>query len=204
MGRGLLIALEGIDGAGTSTQIPRLAAYVRDHGHPVHATAEPSGHPIGLALRQALAGQPRLSEATLALLFAADRLDHLEREIEPALASNTVVLTDRYLLSSYAYQACQLSLDWIVAINSQARAPDLSFFFRISPETAAKRRQARGGAPEHFDANQRQEQVARRYEEALSMSGLGDIFVVNAEAPVDVVTQQLQKHMDTLLHRERH
>ncbi|HET6345426.1 MAG TPA: dTMP kinase, partial [Myxococcota bacterium] len=94
MHRGLLVALEGIDGAGTSTQIAPLAAFLRARGRDVVTTAEPSGGPVGVLLRQALQGRPRLDDATLALLFAADRLDHLAREVEPALARGAVVLTD--------------------------------------------------------------------------------------------------------------
>src|SRR5690242_14637174 len=108
MHRGMLVALEGIDGSGTSTQMGPLAALVRARGCEVVTTAEPTGGPIGMLLRQALRRQLRLDDATLALLFAADRLDHLSHEVEPALARGAVVLTDRYILSSYAYQSSTL------------------------------------------------------------------------------------------------
>ena len=197
--RGLLIALEGIDGAGTSTQVQPLARYVRSLGHTVYTTAEPSRGPVGLLLRQALRGAAPLGEEALALLFAADRLEHLEREIVPQLAQGAVVISDRYLLSSYAYQVSKLPLPWIQTVNAHARAPDASLYFRVSQKTAAARRTARGGPPEHFDAAARQQQVSDAYEAALGLPRIGNVCVIDAEAAVDEVTAQLQRCIHTLL-----
>src|SRR6185503_20411145 len=103
--RGALIVLEGVDGAGTTTQVRLLAERLRARGSRVHTTAEPSSGPIGKLLRRALSGRltdgdapdaARPSWQTLALLFAADRLDHLAREVEPELAAGAIVLCDRY------------------------------------------------------------------------------------------------------------
>src|SRR5574341_1198614 len=92
----LLIALEGIDGAGTTTQAALLCDWLRGMGTRVHRTQEPSAGPIGQLLRLLLRGPLRVDPAAVALLFAADRLDHLAREIEPQLASGAHVVTDRY------------------------------------------------------------------------------------------------------------
>lgn len=197
--RGWLIALEGIDGAGTSTQLQPLAAHVRSLGRTVHTTAEPSRGAIGVLLRQGLSGALTLSEEALGLLFAADRLEHLQREVEPALAAGAVVLTDRYLLSSYAYQASKLPLAWVQKLNAHARAPDASLYFRVSPQTAAARRAARDGPVERFDAAARQEAVAGAYEAALGLPGIGNVCVIDAEASVDEVTAQLKRCVATLL-----
>lgn len=138
--RVLFIALEGLDGAGTTTQRDLLADALRELGHSVHVTHEPSQGPIGKTIRDILAGAwAPFDERALALLFAADRLDHLTREIEPALASGKVVITDRYTLSSLAYQARKRGLPWITSINAKAREPDLTIFLEVSVDVCMQR-----------------------------------------------------------------
>jgi dTMP kinase len=94
--RGKFLVLEGIDGSGTTTQLDRAVAYVQGLGHAAVATREPSTGPIGRLLREALLGHlgltdgSRMDGRSMALLFAADRIDHLQREIEPQLASMPV------------------------------------------------------------------------------------------------------------------
>src|SRR5262249_6124956 len=102
---GRFIVLEGIDGAGTTTQRERLAAWLRSLGRSVHPTAEPPSGPSRSLIRTVLnpASGP-FDKHAMALLFAADRRDHLHREVEPQLAAGAIVLSDRYLLSSLAYQ----------------------------------------------------------------------------------------------------
>src|SRR5690349_6199392 len=100
-GSGLLIAVEGADGAGTTTQCRRLVDWLRASGREAHLTREPSTGPVGALIRQVLAGTHASFDPTaLALLFAADRLDHIAREIAPARDRGAVVVTDRYVLSS--------------------------------------------------------------------------------------------------------
>src|SRR3989442_1021120 len=100
---GRFIVLEGIDGAGTTTQTVELSVALRKDGRKVVVTREPSGRWVGQLIREVLVGQKMFPPAAVALLFAADRLDHLEREIKPALAGGEDVISDRYLLSSLAY-----------------------------------------------------------------------------------------------------
>jgi dTMP kinase len=111
--KGHFIVFEGIDGAGTTTQSRLLQETLTRDNVPIHLTAEPSDGPIGLIIRQILGGRivvkgmsglrpPRWP--TMALLFAADRLDHLESEILPNLADGITVLSDRYVYSSLLYQ----------------------------------------------------------------------------------------------------
>src|SRR5438105_216358 len=105
MKRGKLIVLEGIDGAGTTTQAARLGLHLAAHQLPVHVTREPSDGPLGLEIRKILRGSHApFDPSALALLFAADRMDHVARVVEPALARGVNVVSDRYQLSSYVYQ----------------------------------------------------------------------------------------------------
>src|SRR5271167_2017910 len=108
---GRFVVLEGIDGSGTTTQVARLADRLRAQGVAVRATREPSDGPLGTLVRHVLSGRVVIPGgrapgwATMALLFAADRLDHVESEIEPFLAEGGDVISDRYDASSLAYQS---------------------------------------------------------------------------------------------------
>jgi len=161
---GRFIVLEGIDGSGTTTQTLRLAESLRSDGHSVLSTHEPSDGPIGVVLRQALTRRlAGLSDRVLALLFAADRLHHLAAVVEPALAEGKVVVSDRYVLSSLAYQGMRLPLAWVESLNAAARRPDLTLYLDVDARTAAGRRLGRGGVEEIFDADEVQRAVARSY-----------------------------------------
>ena len=103
---GKLIVLEGIDGSGTTTQARLLCEWLAGRGVAVHLTREPSDGPVGRLIREILHGaHAPVAGDTMALLFAADRVDHLSREVLPALDRGTHVVTDRYYHSSLAYQA---------------------------------------------------------------------------------------------------
>jgi dTMP kinase len=192
MPQGKLIALEGIDGSGTTTQAADLADHLREAGHAVHVTAEPSDGPVGVLIRRVLRGELDTSERVLAMLFAADRLDHLEREVEPHLAAGAVVVTDRYLLSSLAYQAVDNPVDWIVELNAEARRPDLSILLRVDAGTAASRREERGGDPERFDAIERQRRIAELYDRGFARDDVGPVAVIDGGQSFDAVASELQ------------
>jgi dTMP kinase len=165
------VVLEGIDGAGTTTQTERLVAALRARGGVAVATREPSDGPIGAMLRQILRGRVigptggAPAPEQLALLFAADRLDHVAAEIDPALAAGTVVISDRYDYSSVAYQSAHDAgqIVWLRELNRFARRPDLTIVLDVSPEVASARRRARAGAQEIFDDEALQAHLAGFY-----------------------------------------
>lgn len=162
---GVLIVIEGLDGAGTTTQAKRLA----DHfGATAHLTRQPSDGPVGRLIREMLTGSHSipgqdLSQNTFGLLFAADRLDHLQREVEPALAAGKTVISDRWYHSSFAYQGTGAERDWISALNARARRPELTIFLEVRPEVAAKRRAAAKRRQELFEDLQMQIEVDAGY-----------------------------------------
>ena len=151
--KGRLIVVEGIDGAGSSTQAERLVEWIRQTGRPVALTAEPTKGPIGVLLRQVLKGRVigrspdgevlQMDNDVIALLFAADRLDHLACEIGPLLAVGTQVVSDRYYHSSLLYQSLAGDLAWIRKLNSHARPPDVTYVLDLSAEQATSRRSVR-------------------------------------------------------------
>ncbi|PWG59531.1 dTMP kinase [Bifidobacterium catulorum] len=107
---GLFISFEGVDGVGKTTQVERLRQYLESRGRTVLVTREPGGTPLGVALRRLLLGGVDGAGADIApraeaLIFAADRAQHVAETIRPALSRGEIVITDRYLDSSLAYQA---------------------------------------------------------------------------------------------------
>ncbi len=200
---GRFIVLEGIDGSGTTTQAARLAATLRAAGHAVVSTREPSDGPLGVVLRQALTKRLLgLSDRALALLFAADRLDHLASVVEPALAEGKVVVSDRYVLSSLAYQGMRLPLAWVETLNAAARPADLTLYLEVDPGTAARRRQGRGGAAELFDADEVQRAVARAYGRVVRKHSRAQRVVrVDGGAAPDEVAREILSRVRTVLPR---
>ncbi len=167
--RGRFIVLEGIDGSGTTTQLERMVSWVEALGFPAVATQEPSRGPIGRLLREALLGKlamadgTRMEGRTMALLFAADRRDHLQREVEPNLAAGTTVISDRYLMSSLAYQAEEADRDWVAQLARGIPRPDLTILLDLPVEAAARRRAAAGRPVERYDADSYLAKVAGNY-----------------------------------------
>jgi dTMP kinase len=199
---GRLIALEGIDGAGTTTLAERIARALGEGGQAVHLTREPSRGPIGLELRKILAGaHAPFDPVAVALLFAADRVDHLAREIRPALAAGTHVVSDRYVLSSLAYQSLDVPRDEVAAFNAAAPPADLTLLLDVPVEVAAARRQARGGPVELYDDEAVQRRVAAAYrDEAARLAAAGHaVLVVDATATVDAVFAALWPAVQTCL-----
>jgi dTMP kinase len=174
---GRFIVLEGIDGSGTTTQARRLGVALEERGHAVCLTCEPTPGPVGKLIRQALrhellaeggSGVRPLSWSTMALLFAADRGDHLDSVVLPALASGKTVVCDRYVLSSILYQSVtstegEASVPFIRALNARARRPDLTIVLDVSNEVAESRRAARGGPAEMFEVTEIQRNLALAY-----------------------------------------
>jgi dTMP kinase len=186
-----LIVIEGLDGAGTTTQARRLVAHLGDGAH---FTREPSDGPIGKLIREMLAGghsipDGKLSQSTFGLLFAADRLDHLQREVEPQLAAGKLVVSDRWYHSSLAYQGTGADRDWITQLNSRARRPELTIFLQVRPEVAAARRAAAKRTEELFEAIEMQRAVEAGYKATLSELGAAGerIETLDGELPEDQV-----------------
>jgi dTMP kinase len=140
--RGVLLALEGVDGCGKSTQAGLLAAALRERALEVVLTCEPSDGPIGQHIREYFQGPVRELSAKEELnLFMADRREHVEEVIKPALAEGKIVITDRYYYSSVAYQgALGLDPDRILVQNETlAVPPDLTIIFTLPVAQALAR-----------------------------------------------------------------
>ncbi len=195
---GRFIVLEGLDGAGTTTQAQLLCERLRREGRRAHVTAEPSSGPVGALIRQILKGRigggrggkgPFVGWG-LALLFAADRQDHVHTEIAPKLLDGIDVVCDRFTMSSLAYQGAQLGdVRWIQEINREAAGTDVVIFLRVRPEVALRRRHAASVDRDIFEVDAFQRKVARSYEESIRrLRRAGETVVeLDGEAPVEDV-----------------
>lgn len=194
MATGRLIAIEGIDGAGTTTQARRLVDWLKASGLRAHLTREPSDGPVGRLLREILAGEHAPTDATtLSLLFAADRADHLQREVEPAIADGQVVVSDRWYHSSLAYQGAEEERAWILELNRRARRPDMTIILDVDAEVAAGRRAADGRTEEIFDGLEVQKRVAAGYREVAAALGDSErIELIDGHADPDEVARRIQ------------
>ncbi|MHA1648859.1 MAG: dTMP kinase [Candidatus Helarchaeota archaeon] len=140
MQKGKFIVLDGIDGVGTTTHSQALKAWLEKQGYAVIWTQEPTNRRIG-SLIQKLIKSDKTSPITDALLFAADRNDHTENIIKPALAADKIVISDRYVEASIAYQtAAGVDMSWILELNKFVTQPDLTIILDIKPEIGLQRK----------------------------------------------------------------
>lgn len=157
------VVFEGIDGAGTSTQMRLLAE--RDSGKKIACTAEPTERPTGKFLRQILAGKEKVAPQTAAYLFAADRAEHIwgQGGIVDQTKNGLTVVSDRYLFSNLAYQGVTCGEDLPKTLNSPFPLPQLLFFFDISAQKSLERVEKRGEAKEIYENEKFLSDTASRY-----------------------------------------
>ncbi len=209
---GLFIVLEGVDGAGTTTHTGLLARALRKKGLPIHTTREPSDGPVGVLIRQILTGRvvvPGItgnrpsSWSTMALLFAADRLDHLEATIHPNLMDGVTVVSDRYDYSSVAYQSITgggepETVRWVREINRHARRPDLTIVLDVDPNEAARRRKDRSVGREIFDDLELQQQLADFYTKIDEHFPGENIVHIDSTREVELVAADVLRAVEVL------
>ncbi len=154
--KGAFVVVEGLDGSGKTTQARILAAKLRVSHHSIY-TAEPSRGEIGKFIRTGLLYKEMRPPTSIeALLFAADRIDHIQKEVQPALNSGHVIISDRYLYSSLAYQGSTgLDLEWIRAVNVHALKPDLALFIDVDPEAVQTRLKQRKSVMEDLETQRK-------------------------------------------------
>lgn len=182
----MFIVLEGLDGSGTSTQLKIIGDWLG-----CYTTSEPSNSSVGKFIRETLK-TGELSPTTMALLFAADRKEHLEKEIEPRLARGEVVLCDRYVMSSLAYQTADgVDPEYVEFINKDFRKPDITIYFDIDVETASIRRKERG-VEDCYENTLFQSKVRKEYHHLLQNPYL-HTCMIHANRSVEDVTEQLKK-----------
>jgi len=212
--KGLYIALEGIDGAGKTTQIGLLENYLRNHHKRFVETAEPrkAGSPVGELIHEILKGKIKIPPLANQFLFTADRvINHLE-VIEPALKRGDVVLSHRCLWSNLPYGMLDKeetdydsadariinAAHGLLSLYHQFIIPDIAFYLRISPETAMERIAHMHREHEIYEKREKLEKIAKGYE--WEVKRFPDEFVViDGEKSEEKVFDQIKKHVDRAL-----
>lgn len=197
MPRGIFIALEGIDGSGTTVHAKLLAQWLRRQQIPVLQTHEPTSSELGRFIRRVLR-DARTPPAMDALLFAADRADHTLRVIQPALEQGMVVISDRYVESSIAYQHTSgLPLEWVASINRFAIKPDLTILLDVAPTISLGRKET----PKRRDKFETVPFLAKVREVFLTRAEQGQFAVINTDTPIPQTRSRIQEAVAPLLRR---
>lgn len=200
--RGRFIVFEGLDGAGTTTQARRLLSRLQASGLEAALSNEPTGGDLGRVIRRILRGEYQpggpYQERITALLFAADRLDHVGAHVEPLVAAGAQVISDRYVGSSLAYQSSFCDPGWVAELNRYAVTPDLTIFLDVAPELGLERVSARAEARERYEALATQVAVHEAYHRWLA--GLDPAAVIiDGALPLEQVTAAVLEAVTTRL-----
>ncbi len=200
--RGLFLVFEGVDGSGTTTQAEYLCKFLESRGHEVVRTREPGGTALSERIRH-LVLDPSWKETsflTELFLYAASRAQHVEELIAPALNQGSIVVCDRFIASSVAYQSFGRGLDrsLVEKVNEMAIGsciPDMTLFLRISVEEALRRRARRAEQIDRLEeAGQRlQERVALGYEAVFREDP--NAVAVDAHKDPDDIAQEINKEL---------
>ena len=195
------IVLEGLDGAGTTTQLHALARYYEFNRRRYAITNEPTSNPIGELVRKVLQKRVRTTPEALALLYAADRDDHLYNSaygITHMLEEGAVVISDRYLYSSIAYQGVECDKDFIRFIN-RFPSPEVIIYIDTPVEECLRRIEKRGEEKELFDRAEFLSAVRRNYEEAFSELPDGvHLIRIDGMGSPETVEKEIRKALSAL------
>lgn len=183
--KGFFIVVDGIDGCGKTVHSRVLCEQLRRLKYDVVLTTEPSESPIGQFIEQKLLRERKVDPEIEALLFAADRFHHLKSEVVPMLDANKIVVSDRYVYASLAYQGAQgLRLEWIRQINDFAIKPDLALYLDVPPELGLARKRTRSTL-ENLDLEKK---VRRLY---LDMVESGELVRINSDGSFDAAKREI-------------
>jgi dTMP kinase len=222
--KGCLIVFEGIEGSGKSTASRKLEKYLATKDYRVLWTKEPTISKIGTLIESVLTGTFSVAEEALPLLFAADRADHTKRIIIPAIEKGSIVISDRYIHSSLAYQRSGIGSvfkqDWLEVINQYAITPDLVIFLDISPEEGLNRigkwkrihddkffedletqKRIRDAYHEIFNPNKQPKQVGLFEEKLFTSSSLLKEKLESKKEDMTVITLDASLNQDELQNR---
>ena len=200
-GKGLFICIEGLDASGKTTHAHRLVRDLQKRGFDAIYTTEPSAGEIGKFIRTyVLERRKRVPSVVEALLFAVDRVNHVEKEIKPALQEGKIVVSDRYVYSSLAYQgATGLDIKWIEKINELALPPDLAIYINVPAEIVVRRLRGRRSVMEKL-------KIQRKVREAyMRLVKNGSLIPIDGDRRKDEVSKDaLTIVLNFLKNMEKH
>lgn len=191
--KGKFIVIEGIDGVGTTTQSKNLKNWLEKEGWPVYLTKEPTSGPAGAQIRLILEKRLSLNSVSLALLFTADRMDHLYSYILPKLENGINVVSDRYYLSTLAYQSLDIELEWLKQINSKCLKPDLTILLDAPVLVCVKRMEKERWHIQIYEKIDKLEKVRENYLKiAKKLKSNGEnIKIIDGNKPPNLVQKDV-------------
>ena len=194
---GKFLVIEGLDGAGLSTQASMLRDYLHKNGKPTLLTKEPTDRTIGGLIKSSLKKEWRTSPVALQLLFSADRAHHLSVEIEPALKDGIIVISDRYIFSTLAFGALDVDMEFLKTLNSKFRKPDLTFILDVPPEVCLGRLLKDRYHLELFEVKEKFENVRKNY---LSLKDyFSNTYIINGNRTKEQVFENIRKIIDKII-----
>ena len=204
--KGRFIVIEGIDGAGKTTQIELLAERLRAEGRTVHVTAEPTSSVSGGLLRDALGGISNRTACEMAALFVLDRIFHNVNPngINAMLEKGIDVICDRYYYSSLAYQGSQTDFEWVKNMNlgcPEIRIPDLCIFLDLAPEESLKRISKGRTTTELYEKLDTLESVRKRFFEVFELlEGRDNVKIIDTTG--DTIEEVAEKISEVFAHSD--
>lgn len=199
-----LVAFEGIDGSGKSTQIKKLAESIVQKGDPVYTTCEPTDNYIGKIIRDIFSHRRGATQETIAGLFVADRLQHLldPEEGMLKLLKSGHVLTDRYYFSSYAYHGVHVDMDWVIAANAMAvlkGKADLHVFIDVNPRVCLERIRVSRLQVEMYETLDNLQKVRDQYLRAFDKLGKTEnIVFIDGNQDPETISSDIWHHFNQL------
>lgn len=206
----LFIAFEGIDGSGKSTQSKMLAENLREDKHKPYITFEPTDSPIGSVIRNIMKGRINADHKTIAGLFVADRLDHLQNEVNgivKKLEEGYTVITDRYYFSSYAYHGTHMDMEWVIQANAMSTGilrPDINIFIDVPPETCMQRISENRSIMDLYETLDNLTAVRDKYFEAFQrLKNEEHVVIINGNRPAEAIAADVLKEVEAVMQRQK-
>lgn len=206
MKKNFFIAFEGLDGSGKSTQVKLLSDKLKKEGHKVYTTFEPTDSFIGKIVRDIFKHKIEADHKTIAALFLADRLNHLQNKtigILKQMEEGYTVISDRYYFSSYAYHGTHVDIDWVIKANSlcaELLRPDLNIFVDVPPDICMQRLNKGRNAIELYEDLENLHSVKGKYFEAFDkLEHVENIFITNGNRSPEIIFNDIWNKVDILL-----
>ena len=196
--KGVFICIEGLDGSGKTTHAHRLVRNLQENRFDAIYTTEPSRGELGTFIRGTiLEGKKRVPRVVETVLFAVDRVEHINKDVKPSLKEGKIVVSDRCVYSSLAYQgAAGLDLEWIAEINRFALPPDLAIYIDVPPEVVVKRIRRKKSVMERLETQRRVQKVYMRFVDN------GKLMLIDGDRKKGEVEQNLLTVMLDFLHNK--
>ncbi|MFC1487827.1 dTMP kinase [Thermoproteota archaeon] len=196
--KGIFICIEGLDGSGKTTHAHRLVRNLQKKELEAIYTTEPSRGELGKFIRSSvLEGEKRIPRVLETVLFAVDRVEHLEKMVKPALQQGKIVVSDRCIYSSLAYQgSAGLDLNWIKEINSFVLPADIAIYIDVPPEVVVKRIKRKKSVMERLETQRKVQEVYLMFVNSGKLIRIdGDRPKVEVEQNIlSLILEFLEKH----------